>query len=75
MWNKHGQQLHVAWENGAYSIFDNSNPERVKLFDFHSGEAIEEASASYSVLTQSLDTADRKFLGSDASVHRQKIPY
>ena len=61
MWNKHGQQLHVAWENGAYSIFDNSNPERVKLFDFHSGEAIEEASASYSVLTQSLDTADRKF--------------
>ena len=61
IWNKHGQQLHVAWENGAYSIFDNSNPERVKLFDFHSGEAIEEASASYSVLTQSLDTVDRKF--------------
>ena len=61
MWKKHGQQLHIAWENGAYSIVDNSNPERVKLFDFHSGEAIEEASVSFSVLTQSLNTTDHKF--------------
>ncbi len=61
MWNKHGQQLHITWENGAYSIVDNSNPERVKLFDFKSGEAIEESSASFSVLAQSLNTTDRKF--------------
>ena len=59
-WYKHGQQLHVSWENGTYSIIDNSNPKLVKLYEFRPGEAIEE-SGSFSILTQSLETADREF--------------
>lgn len=61
-WYKHGQQLHIAWEDGAYSIVDNSNPELVKLYDFRSGETIEETTGSFSILTQSLEAADREFL-------------
>ena len=33
-WYKHGQQLHIAWENGSYSIIDNRNEKQRKLFDF-----------------------------------------
>ena len=36
-WYKHGQQLHIAWEDGSYSIIDNRNENRVKLFDFAPG--------------------------------------
>lgn len=39
-WFKHGQQLHIAWENGSYSIIDNSNKNKIKIYDFQSGEEI-----------------------------------
>lgn len=70
-WYKHGQQLHVSWENGTYSIVDNSNPKLVKLYDFRPGEAIKE-SGSFSILTQSLETADREFWETMRSSIEQK---
>ena len=39
-WFKHGQQLHIAWENGTYSVVDNSDPSAVKLFQHKPGESI-----------------------------------
>ncbi len=39
-WFKHGQQLHIAWENGTYSVVDNTDPSSVKLFQHQPGESI-----------------------------------
>ena len=52
-WYKHGQQLHIAWEDGSYSIIDNRNETRVKHFDFASGEVINEEEADYKLVKQS----------------------
>lgn len=52
-WYKHGQQLHIAWEDGSYSIIDNRNENRVKLFDFAPGSVINEEVADYKLIKQS----------------------
>ena len=52
-WYKHGQQLHIAWEDGSYSIIDNRNKNRVKLFDFAPGEVINEEVTNYKLIKQS----------------------
>ena len=52
-WYKHGQQLHIAWEDGSYSIIDNRNENKMKIFDFASGVAINEEEADYKLIKQS----------------------
>ena len=51
-WYKHGQQLHIAWEDGSYSIIDNRNETRMKQFDFTSGVVINEKEADYKLIKQ-----------------------
>ena len=51
-WYKHGQQLHIAWEDGSYSIIDNRAKDRVKLFDFAPGEIINEEASNYKIIKQ-----------------------
>ena len=58
-WYKHGQQLHIAWEDGSYSIIDNRNENRVKLFDFAPGTAINEEVADYKLIKQSPSDFDQ----------------
>ena len=50
--------MHIAWENGTYSIIDNRNENQVKLFDFASGEAIIEEDSDYLLITQSQSESD-----------------
>lgn len=57
-WYKHGQQLHIAWEDGSYSIIDNRNENRVKLFDFAPGTVINEEVADYKLIKQSPSNFD-----------------
>ena len=57
-WYKHGQQLHIAWEDGSYSIIDNRNENRVKLFHFGPGESINEEAASYELIKKSQSKFD-----------------
>ena len=57
-WYKHGQQLHIAWEDGSYSIIDNRNENRVKLFDFAPGSVINEEVADYKLIKQSQSDFD-----------------
>ena len=57
-WYKHGQQLHIAWEDGSYSIIDNRNENRVKLFDFAPGSVINEEAADYKLIKQSQSDFD-----------------
>ena len=51
-WYKHGQQLHIDWEDGSYSIIDNRNENKVKLFDFASGAIIKEELTNYNIIRQ-----------------------
>ena len=57
-WYKHGQQLHIAWEDGSYSIIDNRNKNRVKLFDFAPGTAINEDLADHKLIKRSPSDVD-----------------
>ena len=43
----------LAWEDGSYSIIDNRNENRVKLFDFAPGTVINEEVADYKLIKQS----------------------
>ena len=49
-WHKHGSQLHVAWEDGSYTVIDSSNENKVKLFDFEPGEALIVESSKYALV-------------------------
>ena len=51
-WYKHGQQLHISWENGSYSIIDNRNQSKVKIFDFAPGMVIDEEKTSHRLIKQ-----------------------
>lgn len=57
-WYKHGKQLHIAWEDGTYSIIDNRNENQVKLFNFDSGEAIIDDASDYTLIIQSQDESE-----------------
>lgn len=72
-WYKHGQQLHIAWENGTYSIIDNRNESSVKLFDFTPGEAIIEKTSDYTLIAQSQNKADENYWSENqSSITRQQ---
>lgn len=60
-WYKHGKQLHIAWENGTYSVIDNRNESIVKLFDFAPGEAIIERTSNYTLIAQSQNKEDEAY--------------
>ena len=60
-WDKHGKQLHVAWEDGTYSIIDNRNEKRVKLLNFDSGEEIIDDSSEYTLITQSQEESEKSY--------------
>lgn len=66
-WYKHGKQLHIVWEDGTYSIIDNSNESMVKLSDYASGESISEKTEEYTVITQSQSESDEKYWSENQS--------
>ena len=74
-WYKHGKQLHIAWEDGTYSIIDNSNENRVKLYDFASGEAIIEKTSDYSLIKQSQSELEESYWSDNqlAQIQQQNI--
>ena len=51
-WYKHGKQLHIAWENGSYSIIDNQNKSIVKLYEYNPGTPIVDKMTNYTVIAQ-----------------------
>jgi hypothetical protein len=57
-WFKHGQQLHIAWEDGTYSVLDNANPKSVKMIQHELGESILEASKEATVISRDSNLAD-----------------
>lgn len=62
-WAKHGKQLHIIWENGSYSVIDNSKPNLVKLYPHTEGQIIldNEAEAPYKTLSTDLSTRSQVF--------------
>lgn len=52
VWQKHGDLLHVSWENGNYSLIDNRNKIEVKMYNFASGESISEEASSYDIISK-----------------------
>ena len=71
-WYKHGRQLHIAWEDGSYSIIDNRNENRVKLHDFSPGEAIIEKASDYSLITQSQNELEESYWSNDQLALKQQ---
>ena len=59
-WFKHGQQLHIAWEDGTYSVLDNANPKSVKMIQHALGEPILEASKEATVISRDSNLADSR---------------
>lgn len=58
-WYKHGKHLHIAWEDGNYSIIDNTNPNKVRLLDYSPGTTISEESSEYKLITPVKDDKDK----------------
>lgn len=71
-WYKHGKQLHIAWEDGSYSIIDNRNENKVKLFDFAPGEAIIEEATNYTLIEQSQSEFDESYWSKNQQAKSQK---
>ncbi|MFL2825528.1 MAG: hypothetical protein ACJZ8T_00465 [Coraliomargaritaceae bacterium] len=71
-WYKHGKQLHIAWEDGSYSILDNRNENSVKLHDFAPGEAIIEKPSDYSLITQSQTELEETYWPNDQLALKQQ---
>lgn len=71
-WYKHGKQLHIAWEDGSYSIIDNRNENRVKLFDFASGEAIIEKASDYTLIKQNQSKSEESYWSDDPLIISQQ---
>ena len=58
-WSKHGKQLHITWEDGSYSILDNTTPNFVKLYDFKSGEIITDKKQGFRLISSNLKSKDK----------------
>ena len=71
-WYKHGQQLHIAWEDGFYSIIDNRNKNRVKIFDFAPGAVIDEEGADYKIIKESQSAFEESDSSKDQQILAQK---
>lgn len=54
-WSKHGKQLHILWENGEYSIVDNTAENSVKLYNFDPGEIIKEDKLEYQIISSEIE--------------------
>lgn len=62
-WAKHGKQLHIIWENGSYSVVDNTNPNLVKLYPHIEGQFIldNEAEAPFKTISTDLSARSQAF--------------
>ena len=71
-WYKHGQQLHIAWEDGSYTIIDNRDENRVKLLDFGPGAAIIEKEADYELIKKIRNSTDDSYWSKNQKILTQK---
>ena len=55
-WAKHGQQLHILWEDGNYSVIDNTESNLVKMHPYLEGQDIHKnrTGANYTILSSDI---------------------
>ena len=70
-WHKHGKLLHIVWENGSYSIIDNRDENRIKIFDFSPGEAIIERPSDYNLIKKSQKEFKKSYWSKDQKALKQ----